>query len=128
VTARRWTGLAAVAVLAAGGCGGGNGGAVERAPAAARRCLAKAGYAVAVRPASPALQTFAQLDVVRGPLRAGVYWFDTEAAAARDAVGLGATLAHTGGGMSVQRGRVVIGYARRPGRAERDRVERCLVP
>jgi hypothetical protein len=127
VTARRWIGLAAAAALVAGGCGGGSG-PVERSPAAARDCLVRAGYAVAVRPASPALQTTAQVDVARGSLRAGVYWFDSEAAAARDAVGLGATLARTGGGMSVQRGRVVIGYARRPARADRDRLERCLVP
>jgi hypothetical protein len=125
VTARRWTGLAAAVALGAAGCGDS---AAERSPASARGCLTKAGYAVAVQSASPALQTYAQLDVVRGPLRAGIYWFDSDAAAARDAVALGTTLARTGGGMTVQRGRVVIGYARRPPRPERDRLERCLVP
>jgi hypothetical protein len=126
VTACRRTGLAGAVALALAGCGA-DGGRGERTPAAARTCLARAGYAVVVRPASPALQTSAQLDVVRGPVRAGVYWFDSQAAAARDAVALGVTLARTGGGMSVQRGRVVIGYARRPARAERDRLEGCLV-
>ena len=122
--ALRWTGLAGAVVLAAAGCGSGGEGSAS--PTGARQCLTAAGFAVLQAPASPILHTTGELDVTRGGLRAGVYFFSSESAAGRDAVALGRTLASTGGGMSVQRGRVVVGYARRPSGDERDRLEGCL--
>jgi hypothetical protein len=120
VSGRRWIGPAGFVALALTGCG-------ESRPTP-QACLERAGYTVVAGSASRALHITAQLAVRRGRLRAGVFFFDSEAAAARDALALGQTLARTGGGMSVQRGTVVIGYARRPTPAERDRLERCLVP
>ena len=119
--ALRWTGVAGAVALAAAGCGSGGEGSAS--PATARQCLTGAGFAVVEVPASPLLHTTAELDVTRRGLRAGIYFFSSEPAAGRDAVALGRTLASTGGGMTVQRGRVVVGYARRPSGAERSRLE-----
>jgi hypothetical protein len=124
VSALRWTGLGSAILLAAAGCGSGGEGSAS--PTAARRCLSGAGFAVVEGPASPLLGTTAELDVTRGRLRAGVYFFSSQSAAGRDAVALGRTLASTSRGLAVQRGRVVVGYARRPSSVERDRLEGCL--
>jgi hypothetical protein len=118
VSGRGWIGPAGILALALTGCG-------DSRPSP-RACLERAGHTVVAGAGSRALHTTAQLDVTRGRLRAGVFFFDSEPAAARNALALGQTLARTGGGMSVQRGTVVIGYARRPSPAQRDRLERCL--
>ena len=123
MTARGWTGLGAVAALAAAGCGGGEGTASARA---AQECLQGAGYAAVQRPGSELLHTTGEVDLSRGRFRAAVYFFDSEAAASRDAVSLGATLARGGGGLAVQRRDVVVGYARRPSQADREAVEGCV--
>jgi hypothetical protein len=112
---------AALAVLA--GCGGGDGTPTAEAT---QRCLRDAGYAAVQAPGSPVLHTTGQVEVRRGGFRAAIYFFDSEGVASRDAVALGRTLGTTGGGLAVQRGAVVIGYARRPGAGERKRVEDCL--
>jgi hypothetical protein len=115
--------LGVATALVAAGCGGGGGTA---SPHAARGCLERAGYAAVERPGSVLLHTTGEVDLTRGRFRAAVYFFDSEDAASRDAVALGGALARAGGGLTVQRGDVVVGYARRPSRADRDRVEGCL--
>lgn len=120
---RRRSLLAAAGLVAIVGCGGGRGAVT---PQRAQRCLQGAGYAAARAPGSEVLHTTGEVDVTRGSLRAAIYFFDSVDAASQDAVSLGHTLATTGHGLAVQRGSVVIGYARRPARGDRDRLERCL--
>jgi hypothetical protein len=120
----RWSCPAVAAMLAlVAGCGGGEGGATVDGT---QRCLRDAGYVVVRGPGSPVLHTTGEVDIARSGFRAAIYFFDSEGAAAQDAVSLGRTLAATGGGLAVQRNAVVIGYAHRPGAGERKRVEGCL--
>ena len=112
----------AAALLLVAGCGGEDVATVD----STQRCLRDAGYAAVPGPASEVLHTTGQVAVSRGSFRAAIYFFDSVAAASRDAVSLGHTLAVSGGGLAIQRGSVVIGYARRPGHGERERVEGCL--
>jgi hypothetical protein len=120
---RRSLPVFAAALVTLAGCGGGNRPATV---GGTQSCLRDAGYAAVAAPGSEVLHTTGQLDVARPGFRAAIYFFDSEGAASQDAVSLGRTLATTGGGLAVQRGPVVIGYARRPGAGERKRLEGCL--